>query len=229
MITVAEAHASSSAPPSAFFARWADMATWPEWNTDTEWVRLDGPFSAGSTGVLKPKGGPKVKFVIATLVADREFTDVSLLAGARLTFRHLIEPLPEGGSRVHVTVTLAGPLGWFWNLVLGKGLRASLRPDLGRLAIAAEASSDSTATEADPGGTAAKTGSDSTAAEAGSGSTAAEADPGGTAAKTGSDRTAAEAGSGSTAAKTRPGGTVAAYGAAATVDAGARADAAAGT
>jgi hypothetical protein len=164
MITAAEAHASSSAPPSAFFARWADMATWPEWNTDTEWVRLDGPFTAGSTGVLKPKGGPKVKFVIATLVADREFTDVSLLAGARLTFRHLIEPLPEGGSTVRVTVTLAGPLGWFWNLVLGKGLRASLGPDLGRLAIAAEA---------DPGGT---------AAEAGPGRTAANADPGSTAA-----------------------------------------------
>ena len=156
MITVAEAHASSSAPPSAFFARWADMATWPEWNSDTEWVRLDGPFTAGSTGVLKPKGGPKVKFVIATLVADREFTDVSLLAGARLTFRHLIEPLPEGGSTVHVTVTLAGPLGRFWNLVLGKGLKASLRTDLGRLAIAAEASSGSTATKTGPGGTAAE-------------------------------------------------------------------------
>jgi len=184
MITVAEAKASSSAPPSAFFARWADMATWPEWNTDTEWVRLDGPFTAGSTGVLKPKGGPKVKFVIATLVADREFTDVSLLAGARLTFRHLIEPLPEGGSTVRVTVTLAGPLGWFWNLVLGKGLKASLRPDLDRLAIAAEASS---------GSTTAKTGRDGTAA------------------------------------KTGPGGTVAVHAAAATVDAAAQADGAAGT
>jgi hypothetical protein len=163
MITVAEAHASSSAPPPAFFARWADMATWPEWNNDTEWVRLDGPFTTGSTGVLKPKGGPKVKFVIATL-ADREFTDVSLLVGARLTFRHLIEPVPEGGSTVHVTVTLTGPLGWFWNLVLGKGLRANLGPDLGRLAIAAEASS---------GRTAAKTSPDSTAAKAGPGGTAA--------------------------------------------------------
>ena len=146
MITVAEAHASSSATPSAFFARWADMATWPEWNTDTEWVRLDGPFTAGSTGVLKPKGGPKVKFVIATLVADREFTDVSLLAGARLTFRHLIEPLPEGGSTVSVTVTLAGPLGWFWNLVLGKGLKASLGPD--SACDRREASPGSTAAEA---------------------------------------------------------------------------------
>ncbi|MDX6436655.1 MAG: hypothetical protein QOK34_1489, partial [Gaiellaceae bacterium] len=52
MIKIAEAKATSSAPPAAFFARWADMATWPEWNTDTEWVRLDGPFAAGSTGVL---------------------------------------------------------------------------------------------------------------------------------------------------------------------------------
>jgi len=139
MITIAEARVSSAALPSAFFARWADMATWPEWNTDTEWARLDGPFAAGSTGVLKPRGGPKVKFVIAALVAGREFTDVSMLAGARLTFRHLIEPVPGGGSTVRVTVTLAGPLGWFWNLVLGKGLKASLQPDLDGLAAAAEA------------------------------------------------------------------------------------------
>lgn len=149
MITIAEAHVSSAAPPSAFFARWADMATWPEWNTDTEWARLDGPFAAGSTGVLKPKGGPKVRFVIAALVAGREFTDVSMLAGARLTFRHLVEPAPGGGSTVRVTVTLAGPLGWFWNLVLGKGLTASLQPDLDGLAAAAETASAALA--ADPG------------------------------------------------------------------------------
>jgi hypothetical protein len=229
MIIVAEAHASSSAPPSAFFARWADMATWPEWNTDTEWVRLDGPFTAGSTGVLKPKGGPKVKFVIATLVADREFTDVSLLAGARLTFRHLIEPLPEGGSTVRVTVTVAGPLGWFWNLVLGKGLKASLRPDLGRLAIAAEASSGGTAAKTGRDGTAAKTDLGGTHAKTGQDGTAAEADPGGTAAEAGPGGTAAEAGPGGTAAKTGPSGTVAAHAAAATVDAAAQADAAAGT
>jgi hypothetical protein len=117
----------------------ADVATWPERNTDTEWVRLDGPVATGSTGVLKPKGGPKVKFVIDSLVAGREFVDVSLLIGARLTFRHLVEPTPADGTRVTVTVTLSGPFGWFWNLALGKGLRASLQPDLDRLAIAAEA------------------------------------------------------------------------------------------
>lgn len=138
MTIIAVAQTSSSAPPSAFFARWADMSTWPEWNTDTEWVRLDGPFATGSTGVLKPSGGPRVKFVIGSLVPGREFTDVSLLLGARLTFRHLVEPGRDGGSQVRVTVTLAGPLGWFWRLVLGQGLKASLQPDLDRLAVAAQ-------------------------------------------------------------------------------------------
>ena len=63
MTQIAAAHAVSTAAPADFFAVWADMATWPEWNADTEWVRLDGPFVEGATGTLKPKGGPKVGFV----------------------------------------------------------------------------------------------------------------------------------------------------------------------
>jgi hypothetical protein len=115
------------------------MATWPEWNLDTEWVRLDGPFETGSRGVLKPKGGPKVKFVIESLVPDRQFVDVSLLVGARLTFRHTVEQLQEGGCRVHVTVTMTGPLRWLWFKILGSGLQTTLQPDLDRLVAAVEA------------------------------------------------------------------------------------------
>jgi hypothetical protein len=88
--------------------------------------------------VLKPKGGPKVKFVIAALVPDREFVDVSLLVGARLTFRHLVETLPDGGCRVRVSVTMTGPLRRLWALILGKGFRTNLQPDLDRLVAAAE-------------------------------------------------------------------------------------------
>src|SRR5436305_8134793 len=117
MTSLATATVTSSAPASAFFARWADMATWPEWNVDTEWVRLDGPFVEGATGVLKPKGGPKVKFAITTLT-DSRFVDVSRLVGARLTFAHTIAPT-ENGCRVDVQVDLDGPLAPVWNLILG--------------------------------------------------------------------------------------------------------------
>lgn len=141
MMNLGQAHITSAVAPSAFFDRWADMATWPEWNSDTEWVRLDGPFVTGATGVLKPKGGPKTTFVVSALVPDREFTDVSTLLGARLTFRHLVERTAEGMTRVDVTVTLGGPLARVWNLILGKGISTSLQRDLDQLKAAAEAAS----------------------------------------------------------------------------------------
>jgi hypothetical protein len=115
------------------------MATWPEWNSDTEWVRLDGPFAQGSTGALKPKGGPKVSFVIERLVPDEVFVDVSKLPGARLTFAHHVTRRAEGGSTIDVEITMSGPLRWIWTKILGKGLRTSAQPDLERLAAAAEA------------------------------------------------------------------------------------------
>ena len=136
MTTVATAHAAATASPSAIFERWADVATWPQWNADTEWVRLDGTFTQGGTGVLKPKGGPKVKFVIEKLT-DTEFVDVSRLAGARLTFSHVVTPTPDG-CVIDVAIAMTGPLGWLWKRILGKGLAASVQPDLEALARAAE-------------------------------------------------------------------------------------------
>jgi uncharacterized membrane protein len=140
MIDIATGQITSTAPPAAFFERWADMATWPEWNLDVDWVRLDGPFAQGVTGALKPKGGPKVRFVVESLVQDKEFVDVSLLAGARLTFAHHVTEAAGGGCTVHVQISMSGPLGWLWNRILGKGLRTSVQPDLERLARVAEAS-----------------------------------------------------------------------------------------
>ena len=145
MTTLATAHVTSTAPATAFFDRWADMATWPEWNLDTEWVRLDGAFAEGATGVLKPKGGPKVPFVVARLVPGSVFDDVSRLVGARLTFAHRVTPTAGGGSVVTVTVSMDGPLAAVWRRILGKGLIASLQPDLDRLARAAEAAHASSA------------------------------------------------------------------------------------
>ena len=137
MTTIATASVTSSATPASFFEQWADMATWPEWNLDTDWVRLDGPFVEGATGELKPKGGPKVKFVITRLVDGQEFTDVSTLFGARLTFRHLVST-GANGTIVTVEVTLTGPLAPVWRLILGKGVSESVQPDLERLAGRAE-------------------------------------------------------------------------------------------
>jgi hypothetical protein len=139
MTSIASAHVSSAAPPSAFFERWGDMRTWPEWNADTEWVRLDGPFVQGARGVLKPKSGPKVNFRVERLVPDREFVDVSYLVGARLTFRHVVTANRDGGCSVDVEISMSGPLAPLWRLALAKGFRNTAQADLDRLAAVAEA------------------------------------------------------------------------------------------
>ncbi|WP_405161276.1 hypothetical protein OG203_33720 [Nocardia sp. NBC_01499] len=136
MNIIATAQATSTAPTSAFFAKWADMATWSEWNNDTEWVRLDGPFVQGATGTLKPKGGPKVGFVVERL-NDNEFVDVSKLIGARLIFDHQIAAT-DGVTTVSVTVSIEGPLRWLWTKIMGGDLAKSVRPDLDALVAAAE-------------------------------------------------------------------------------------------
>ncbi|QIS22331.1 SRPBCC family protein [Nocardia terpenica] len=136
MTQIASARATSTAAPADFFARWADMQTWPEWNSDTEWVRLDGPFGPGATGTLKPKGGPKVSFTVAKLT-DTEFVDISRLFGARLAFAHQVES-SEGRTQVSVQISIEGPLGWFWTRVLGGDLAKSAQRDLDALVVAAE-------------------------------------------------------------------------------------------
>lgn len=113
------------------------MATWPEWNTDTEWVRLDGPCETGATGRLKPKGGPAVRFTVTSWVPGERFVDVSSLVGARLTFDHTTRPTSDGGTRVDVAVTLTGPLAPVWRAIMGRGIAASLQADLDALCAAA--------------------------------------------------------------------------------------------
>lgn len=132
MMELGRGHATSTATPDAFFARWIDHDTWSEWSPDTEWVRLDGPVEVGTHGVLKPKGGPKTKFVISACTPGREYTDTSRLPGARLVFRHTVEPAAPG-CELHVQVTMDGPLAWVWAKILGGGFRESAQGDLDRL------------------------------------------------------------------------------------------------
>ncbi|MEC3916444.1 hypothetical protein [Nocardia sp. CDC160] len=137
MTFIAEATATSTATPPAFFAKWADMGTWHEWNTDTEWARLDGTFEQGATGVIKPKGGPKTKFVV-TKLTDTEFIDSSKLIGARLIFAHRVIAI-DGVTTVTVRITMEGPLRGLWTKIMGKDLAKSLQGDVDALVAAAEA------------------------------------------------------------------------------------------
>lgn len=139
MTILATATLPTTASTEALFAVWADMAAWPDWNSDTAWVRLDGPCRQGATGKLKPKGGPAVPFTVTCWEPGRRFTDVSRLVGARLEFDHVVEPAATGaGHTVTVQVSLTGPLGALWRRILGADLVRSAPLDLAALVARAE-------------------------------------------------------------------------------------------
>ncbi len=138
MIVLCTATTVSTAAPEAFFARWADMGTWPEWDDALAWTRLDGPFAEGATGVLKPRHGPTARFVIETLEPGAEFTDVSMLPGARLRIRHLTEADQVRRTRVTVEVSIDGPLSGLWALVLRRSVTRSTARGVRRLADVVE-------------------------------------------------------------------------------------------
>lgn len=129
---LARATATSTAAPGAYFARWTSHGTWTQWDQDTEWVRLDGPVRVGTRGALKPRRGPKVKFVISACTPDREYTDTSRLLGARLVFQHIVMPSGEG-SDLEVLATITGPLAFVWARILGSSFSGSAQTSLDRL------------------------------------------------------------------------------------------------
>jgi hypothetical protein len=127
------------AATSRLWKRYADPPTWPEWDHETESVTLDGPFAAGTTGKLKPVGGPKTKFRILEVTERRSFTDASFLPLAKMYFSHTIDPAAGGASITHA-VKVSGPLSPLFARVVGKRLAAELPQAMRRLgALAAEA------------------------------------------------------------------------------------------
>ncbi len=138
MITLGTAQATSSASPEAFFERWADHETWPEWDTDTEWAKVEGEARLGAKGILKPKSGPRVKFTISAFTPGHEYTDTSKLPGATLVFQHLAV-LTEKGTELSAVVTLSGPLAPLWAKIMGGDFKTSVPEGLEKLVEHVEA------------------------------------------------------------------------------------------
>jgi hypothetical protein len=132
------ATARSTATADAFFARWVDHESWPAWSPDTDWARVDGPVRTGAEGVLKPKGGPRTRFIVSACTPGREYTDTARFPGARLVFQHLVTPVVDG-VELSVLATMHGPLAPVWAVIMGGGFRDAVPADLERLIALVEA------------------------------------------------------------------------------------------
>ena len=74
-----------------------------------EWVRLQGPFQAGSQVTMKPKGQDPITSVIVEASENRRYADQTDLGEVTLRFSHTLEPLAGGGTRVTHRLEITGP------------------------------------------------------------------------------------------------------------------------
>jgi hypothetical protein len=88
---------TTPATAAHLWKRYADPGSWPEWDPQTDQVAIEGPFEPGTTGWLKPVGGPKTRFRLLEATEGVSFTDVSSLPLAKMHFTHTITPVADGG------------------------------------------------------------------------------------------------------------------------------------
>lgn len=128
----------TAASPESIWAQWCDVTRWPVWDDGIEHVTLEGPFAAGTKGVLKPAGGPKAQFELTDVQPVEGFTDVTKLPLARMCFEH--SAVREGDlTRVTHRVTISGPATPLFSRVIGRGIAKGLPGAVRTLArVAAE-------------------------------------------------------------------------------------------
>ena len=108
-----------NAPPERVCAVLMDIERWPEWTESMKSVeRLDsGEFGVGSKAKLKIRRSPSANvWTVTALTPNRSFTWETNSGGVKGVATHVIEP-DGNGSKVTLTVDLAGPMatlfGWF--------------------------------------------------------------------------------------------------------------------
>ncbi len=131
---------TTSAGIAEIFPLLRDVASWPEWNEGVESITLEGPFAAGTRGVMAIPGQEPLSFRLIWVEPEQGFEDETDVpdAGVVVRVRHTVEPLPEGGSRITYRATIDGPAADEVGPQIGPGITADFPSVIAALAERAE-------------------------------------------------------------------------------------------
>ena len=111
--------------PENIWHIWTDINNWHAWNPGIEYCKLEQPFAIGSFFTLKPIGAPEVKIKLVEVVKHHKFTDCSVFPGAKMYGMHELKEEVDG-MRLTTTMTITGPLDFFWRKLLGEKIAAKV-------------------------------------------------------------------------------------------------------
>lgn len=120
---------------------WQDVKNWNTWDHGIEYSSLDGPFIEGTTGSLKPKGGPLVRTRLTCVEPLKMFVDESKLFLARIIVSHY---LTESSSKTQVThkIEMTGPLAFLFAYLIGRTMKKNLPQEMQAMVKKAESLRD---------------------------------------------------------------------------------------
>jgi uncharacterized protein YndB with AHSA1/START domain len=99
----------TTAAPEAIWRVWSDVERWPEWNADLERAEMSGPFAAGSTITMFPKGQDPIELRIAEISEPEAFMDQADLDDVVVRTIHRLERLEGDRVRVVYAMEITGP------------------------------------------------------------------------------------------------------------------------
>ncbi len=122
-----------AASAEKIFAVYAAVAQWPEWDLEVDSASLNGPFSLGSTGKIKPKGAPESEIELIELTENKSFTIECKLPLCKMHFVHELAPQGNGATKVVNGLAFSGLLAPVFGRLIGKGIAKSMPSTLGGL------------------------------------------------------------------------------------------------
>jgi hypothetical protein len=96
------------AASKAIWGLWADVEGWPEWNADLDRAGLSGPFAAGSTITMSPRGQEPIVLRIAEAEEPELFVDEADLGDVVVRTTHRLEHLDRDVLRVVYRMEITG-------------------------------------------------------------------------------------------------------------------------
>ncbi len=115
--------------PEHIFGIYKDVDSWAQWDPDIEAVGMDGEFTVGTRGWLKPVGAPKTSTRLASVSEPSSFTVESKLPWCKMRFEHELQ-MVDAGTRVTHRVLFTGPLAGVFSLLVGgkiqKGIKGTM-------------------------------------------------------------------------------------------------------
>lgn len=134
---ITEYTVETTADPQDLWSIWQDVTNWNTWDQNIEYSTINGPFTEGTSGILKPKEGPSVRIKITSIDPMTSFTCESKLPLCRIIVSHFLT-VSKGKTKITHRFEIKGPLAFIFYHLIGHKIKKNLPEEMTAMTAQAE-------------------------------------------------------------------------------------------